>query len=359
MFLRGRPLAGARPAVFVAAAAMVATGCAGSLPRPDEIARESGFERRVQHGADYGHVVFANARISAPGALHVYIEGDGTPYVARYGVAADPTPRHPLMLSLMALDPAPSIYVGRPCYLGLANDPPCTPRDWTLGRFSPRIVDSMARVIEQLREGRGTDTIELYGHSGGGALAVLLAARLGGVQRIVTIGGNLDVDAWTAYHGYAPLEGSLNPVRAGPLPATLLQQHYVGDRDTVVPPAMVEAAARRLGAPGAIVLHGVTHARGWERAWPSILAGGGGAVAMRRISGTRDAGRAHTNDRFAMTDQVRMPSEALVVVHLEVAAGEGLAQGSRHASCLRSSPKCDVRRRRAEGSLVVFTLAWQ
>src|SRR6185436_12059458 len=118
----------------------------------------------------------------------------------------DPTPRHPLMLQLMTLDSAPSVYVGRPCYFGLANDPPCTPRDWTLDRFSPRIVDSMASVIEQLRAGRGTDAIELYGHSGGAALAVLLAARLGGVQRIVTIAGNLDVEAWTTYHGYTPLE---------------------------------------------------------------------------------------------------------------------------------------------------------
>jgi hypothetical protein len=276
------PHAGARPAVFVAAvaAAMVATGCAGSLRRPDEIAREFGFERTVQRGVDYAHVVFTNARQRPPDALHVYIEGDGTPYVARHDVAADPTPRHPLMLRLMAIDPAASIYVGRPCYFGLANDPPCTPRDWTLDRFSPRIVDSMARVIEQMRAGRGTDAIELYGHSGGGALAVLLAERLGGVQRVVTIGGNLDTDAWAAHHGYTALEGSLNPVRAGPLPASLVQQHFVGDRDKVVPPEIVAAAARRLGAPGIIVLHDVSHARGWERAWPSIIVGEKG-VATR------------------------------------------------------------------------------
>ena len=286
MSLTSEPRTGACPAVFVTAvaAAMVATACTGSLRRADAIAHESGFARQVQRGADYEHVLFTNARMSGPGTLHVYIEGDGTPYVARYDVAADPTPRHPLMLQLMTLDPAPSVYVGRPCYFGLATDPPCTPRDWTLDRFSPRIVDSMARVIEQLREGRGTDAIELYGHSGGGALAVLLAARLGGVQRIVTIAGNLDVDAWTTYHGYTPLEGSLNPVNAGPLPTSVLQQHLVGDRDKVVPPEIVAAAARRLGAAGIVVLHGVSHARGWERVWPSILAG------EKRVATTR-AGR--------------------------------------------------------------------
>ena len=102
---------------------------------------------------------------------------------------------------------------------------------------------------------------------------MLLAARLGGVQRIVTIGGNLDTDAWAAYHGYTPLDGSLNPVRGGPLPASLVQQHFVGDQDKVVPPEIVAAAARRLGAPGVVVLHGVSHAHGWDRAWPSILVG--------------------------------------------------------------------------------------
>ena len=273
--LRPRSLrVGVCPAVrMVALAAVLASGCSGNPPRPDEIVHRFGLERRVQRGADFRHVVFTKAHAPVPGALHVYIEGDGTPYIARHDVAADPTPRNPLMLRLMTLDPAPSIYVGRPCYFGLASDPPCTPRDWTLDRFSPRIVDSMARVVEQVRAGRGTDAIELYGHSGGGALAVLLAARLGGVQRIVTIGGNLDTDAWAAYHGYTPLDGSLNPVRAGPLPASLAQQHFVGDRDKVVPPEIVAAAARRLGAQGVIVLHGVSHARGWDRAWPSILVG--------------------------------------------------------------------------------------
>ena len=72
---------------------------------------------------------------------------------------------------------------------------------------------------------------------------------------------------------WKPLEGSLNPVNAGPLPASLVQQHFVGDRDKVVPLEIVAAAARRLGAQGVIVLQGVSHARGWDRAWPSILVG--------------------------------------------------------------------------------------
>jgi hypothetical protein len=43
---------------------------------------------------------------SRPGAahapLHVYIEHDGTPWLQGVHVAADPTPRRPLVLELMA-----------------------------------------------------------------------------------------------------------------------------------------------------------------------------------------------------------------------------------------------------------------
>ena len=296
----------------LALATLLAAGCSGNPPRPEDLASRFGFERQVQLGAEFTHIVFTKAPMSAPaGALHVYIEGDGTPYVARHDVAADPTPRNPLMLRLMTLDPAPSIYVGRPCYFGLAGGPPCTPRDWTLDRFSPRIVDSMARVIEQARAARETEAVELYGHSGGGALAVLLAARLGGVQRIVTIGGNLDTDAWAAYHGYTPLDGSLNPVRGGPLPASLVQQHFVGDQDKVVPPEIVAAAARRLGAPGVVVLHGVSHAHGWDRAWPSILVGEEGVSTAGAGSAklvTQDgSSQVHARFRETLTGFERQP----------------------------------------------------
>ena len=35
----------------------------------------------------------------------------------------------------MGLDPAPSVYLGRPCYLGRAADPGCHPWYWTHGRY--------------------------------------------------------------------------------------------------------------------------------------------------------------------------------------------------------------------------------
>ena len=175
------------------------------------------------------------------------------------------------MLHLMVLDARPAAYVGRPCYFGLAADPNCSPLDWTLGRFSERVVESIARAVEDLKDEGRYESIDLYGHSGGGALAVLVAARVPGVARVVTLAGNLDPDAWATLHGYTSLTGSLSPVRQGALPARVVQLHVAGEQDRVVPPWMVQQSAMQLGSTEVVVLPGVEHDCCWESSWPDLL----------------------------------------------------------------------------------------
>lgn len=262
----------AYPRVAVVLCVGLTAGCSSAPQRIDEQARLLGYTRTVMQGDAYAHVVYAKPAQAVGGPLHVYIEGDGQPYLQRSIVAADPTPRRPVMLQLMALDAETAVYVGRPCYFGLATTTPCTPLAWTVDRFSARAIDSMAEVIERLQvEGRH-EVIALFGHSGGGTMAVLLARRLPGATRVVTLAGNLDIDAWSELHGYSPLRGSLNPVSEGPLPGRIDQLHLAGELDRNVPPQLIADAADLLGAPGIRILAGVGHACCWEGEWPDIIA---------------------------------------------------------------------------------------
>jgi hypothetical protein len=245
-------------------------GCSTPAQRVDSLASAAGFTRAVVRGDGFDHVVYANSRPPGP-SLHVYIEGDGRAYLDRWTASPDPTPRRPLMLELMKSDPVRAIYVGRPCYFGLATVVPCTPLDWTLRRFSAPVVDSMASVVAAAAA--GASAVEIYGHSGGGTLAVLLARLLPQVTRVVTLAGNLDPVAWNRLHGYTAFTDFVDPLVEGPLPARVSQVHAVGQKDRNVPPGMVEAAARKLGAADVRVVPDADHACCWERLWPALRDG--------------------------------------------------------------------------------------
>lgn len=254
-------------------AIQVALGaCTYPAQRVDEFASAHGFSRAVVRGKEFEHVVYANGMLDPNAPLHVYLEGDGSTYLDRNMPAADPTPRLPIMLRLMALDASPAIYLGRPCYFGLAKRSPCSPEDWTQGRFSLHVVESMAQALISIVGETDARRLELFGHSGGGTLAVLLARRVKGVTRVITLAGNLDHGAWTQLHDYAPLEDSLNPVDEGRLPNGIEQLHLAGEDDRNVPATLVEQAAARLGTGEVRVLPGVGHACCWEDFWPAALA---------------------------------------------------------------------------------------
>ena len=113
--------------------------------------------------------------------------------------------------------------------------------------------------------------IQFLGHSGGGTLAMLLAERFNRTTSVVTLAGNLDIDAWTTLHGYSPLYGSLNPAQRPALAGHIKQFHYVGRNDKVVPPAVVQSGIRRQHNARLIILDDVNHKCCWESVLPRIL----------------------------------------------------------------------------------------
>jgi hypothetical protein len=228
-----------------------------------------GFERQVATGAGFRHVLFWKNRRRANAALHVYIDDDGTPNIGGYP-SADPTSRSPLTLRLLDLDAGPAVLLGRPCYYGLAEDPGCRPELWLDERYSEAVVASMAAALRQVLTQGSYRQVVLFGHSGGGTLAVLLAARVPEAAAVVTVAANLDIDAWALFRGAQPFLGSLNPARQPALPTAVLQRHYAGGRDEIVPPEVTRKGLNP-GVP-LTVIPDYDHRCCWEKLWPDLLA---------------------------------------------------------------------------------------
>lgn len=92
----------------------------------------------------------------------------------------------------------------------------------------------MGRALDVLKASTGAARLVLVEYSGGGAVAVLLAARRNDVAGLVTVAANIDLGYWTRRNQLAPLIGSLDPATFADQIADLPQVHFTGSRDDVV-----------------------------------------------------------------------------------------------------------------------------
>ena len=245
-------------------------GCASPAQRMDARASGLGYQKEVVPGAGFNHVAYIKPGLVGRNAvLHVYLEGDGAPWLRKGLAAADPTPRTPLMLDLMSLDPAPAVYLGRPCYNGLNDAETCTPEVWTDGRYSEVVVASMSAALERLS--RDYPRLVLLGYSGGGTLAMLIAERQPKTVAVVTVAANLDTARWAALHKQLSLSGSLNPASRSPLEPHIRQMHFAGGRDDNVPSDLVRNAVSRQHDVIFRVFPKQDHSCCWREVWPEIL----------------------------------------------------------------------------------------
>jgi len=208
---------------------------------------------------------------SKSNVLHVYLTGDGVPFFRGSYINKDPTPRNGLALELMALDSAPSVLIGRPCYHLELNTPPCeNPKWWTTHRYSPEIVDALAQAIDDYA---GSSSVTLIGFSGGGALATLLTQKITNIHTVIGINPNLDIDAWTTFHGYTPLTGSLNPVDASNWSANDVRILFLtGENDNNVPAHLWQEHYQERKNIQIERYDGFTHTCCWPEIWRKILA---------------------------------------------------------------------------------------
>jgi dienelactone hydrolase len=261
--------------IGVASLAIVTSaGCMSGAQRIDHLAESANLSRNVISGSNYRHIVYANRQADAVAAdrrLVVYLDGDGLPWDATgQHPSVDPTTRHPIALQLLALTPEPSVYVSRPCYQELV-DAACTTATWTSARYSLPVVESLAAAIRSATRTRNASGVILVGYSGGGTLAVLVAEKLQDVIAVVTIGANLDTDAWARHHDYLLLADSLNPAQDSH-PHPWREVHLQGARDTVVPMATTSAYFSQHPGAQRRIFDEYDHVCCWVDNWPVLFA---------------------------------------------------------------------------------------
>lgn len=250
------------------------TGCATDLvQRADALAAPAGLQREQVQGGPFLLTAYVHARPNAP-LLRVYLEGDGRAWITRNQVSPDPTPHTAMGLRLAASDGGDVVYLARPCqFTPMARNPACQPAYWTGLRYSPEVVSAMDEALSHYVTRLQPARLELVGYSGGGAIAVLLAARRKDVSAIRTVAGNLDHVAVNRWHAVSQMPGSLNAIDVASRVAGIPQRHVSGADDTVVPTAITRSYVDRVGRCAALtIVPDMAHESDWDRVWPSLLA---------------------------------------------------------------------------------------
>ena len=257
------------------------SGCATVRPIWDTAAESdriagSSFSKEIVP-TSYFHLTAYSKLQDASAPLAVYIEGDGRAWYSRTELSSDPTPLHPIGLMLAVSDPGPNVvYLARPCqYSSLRTDPLCKdPAYWSDKRFSEEAVSSMDEAIDHFAKKASSGMLELNGYSGGGALAVLIAARRNDIETMRTVAGNLDLDAFSRHHRVSPMTGSLDPAAQALKIAGIPQRHFTGGKDTVMPSSIAESFFEASGKNPCIQITRVeeaSHNEEWVSKWSELV----------------------------------------------------------------------------------------
>ena len=222
-------------------------------------------------------VAVARSPVTDGAVLTVYLEGDGFAFVHPHQPSIDPTPTDPVALRLALAHPAHEAvaWLGRPCqYTMPDHGRNCDVRYWTNRRYAPEVIGSLAVALDKLKEQTKASRLVLVGYSGGGALAVLLAAQRADVDAVITVVADLDLGYWTARDGLSPLTGSVDPASVAPLLGHLPQYHLTGGKDKTVGTDVAESFVRHLPVGTPVVIHEVpnfTHGCCWQQDWKSLM----------------------------------------------------------------------------------------
>lgn len=186
--------------------------------------------------------------------IRIYIEGDGHAFNHIGMPTSDPTPRGTFLRQIAFNDPHENVvYLARPCQF--VKDKNCQQIDWTTGRFSKKVIDSMAQAVQKIASNH---PIVLIGYSGGGLVSGLIIDQHPELKVIkwITLAGVLNHTKWTESLKLPPLKNSLDLKKM----PNVEQHHYVGDKDEIVPFQLTQDITPK----NITILSGATHTTGFD-----------------------------------------------------------------------------------------------
>ena len=247
----------------MAVLAVATMGCA-QIPDPvkrkdlaDGFATQNNWVAKLVHTDSFAIQTYVPNETEHNRRLVIYFEGDGLAWLSSTRPSSDPSPLDPvgLQMAMAHTGQQARAYVARPCQYVL--DPLCRQKHWTSHRFSKEVIDSISQV----------------GYSGGAAIAALLTAQRQDVDVLVTVAGNLDTGAWVRHHGLSPLAGSMNPTEHASQLKGVVQFHFVGGQDKVVPANLVKNFASAGSDSRLVHVSNQTdfdHVCCWAQNWPKL-----------------------------------------------------------------------------------------
>jgi pimeloyl-ACP methyl ester carboxylesterase len=251
--------------LILASLVAVTSGCAS---HQEALQQASGESRELVQLSTPAFIVQATVPRQVGGdVLRVFVEGDGRAWITSSSPSLDPTPTSLMVAKIAAADSRQAVYLARPCQF--VESPGCDIPVWTSDRFSESVIVSMSSALDQLKARYGVSSFELVGYSGGGAVALLLAARRNDVSAVQTLAGNISPKYWAASRELSPLSGSLDPTQFADRLRAIPQRHFVGRNDKVVPRAVAEHYQDILGEGSCseVQMVDATHHEGLQAAW--------------------------------------------------------------------------------------------
>ncbi len=247
------------------------TYVAGRHRSAERVAEKYHMSKRLVKGGKFWLLTYQ--KIQNPGAPYaIYIEGDGLAFRTKYEISDDPTPLRPMLLTLAGMDTRTNVvYIARPCqYVMEIDSAVCKESYWSDKRMSDEVVSAMNDAIVNITH---KAPVDLVGFSGGGGIALLVAAKNPQIKSVLTIAGNLDHVAFNQYHHARPMLGSLNPIDYATKIRNIPQLHFSGGKDKVIPAFIGDKFVKASNSKCVHheVIPDVEHQYGWDRYWSYVL----------------------------------------------------------------------------------------